>query len=292
MGYNPILKNMAIGVLFISTELLLKIIHLSQSQRQHNTLKSDTFCFTEPLRNRGTFNGLVTGNCTEIMEYTSPEEIAVCNLASIALPSFVDNHKNYDFNKLHQIVKMVTKNLNRVIDDNFYPVDKARVSNMKHRPIGIGVQGLSDTYMMMGYPFDSEEARTNMDIFETIYHASVEASMELAVRRTLQHFCKQSNVKGIFQFDMWNDHPYKCGSNRYDWNALKDKVKLHGIRNSLLVAPMPTASTSQILGNNECIEPYTSNIYLRRTLAGEFVVINKHLIKHFIKRYLEYRSKK
>jgi len=219
--------------------------------------------------------------CTEIMEYTSPEEIAVCNLASVSLPSFVRADKTFDHEGLHRVVKVMTNNLNRVIDVNFYPVDKARVSNMKHRPIGLGVQGLADVYLRMGIPFDSEEAsRCNMDVFETIYHAAMEKSMELAQQYGPYDTFEGSPVsRGVFQFDMWGDHEYKCGSKRYDWDALKAQVVKHGVRNSLLVAPMPTASTSQILGNNECIEPYTSNIYLRRTLAGEFVVVNKHLIR-------------
>jgi ribonucleoside-diphosphate reductase alpha chain len=219
--------------------------------------------------------------CTEIVEYTSPDEIAVCNLASISLPSFITEDLQYDHNKLHDVVKVITTNLNRIIDVNFYPVEKARVSNMRHRPIGIGVQGLADVYMRMRLPFDSKEAaKLNMDIFETIYHASMERSMELAIKEGVYNTFEGSPVsQGTFQFDMWGEHEYKCGSGRYDWDALKEKVKKHGVRNSLLVAPMPTASTSQILGNNECIEPYTSNIYLRRTLAGEFVVVNKHLIK-------------
>jgi ribonucleotide reductase alpha subunit len=181
-------------------------------------------------------------------------------------------------------VKIITKNLNKIIDVNFYPVDKARVSNMRHRPIGIGVQGLADVYMKMCLPFDSETASIlNMDIFETIYHASMEQSMQLSQQHGPYATYKGSPVsKGIFQFDMWGHHKYKCGSKRYDWVLLKQQVLIHGVRNSLLVAPMPTASTSQILGNNECIEPYTSNIYLRRTLAGEFIVVNKHLINDLI----------
>ena len=219
--------------------------------------------------------------CTEIMEYTSPDEIAVCNLASISLPSFVNEDNTYNHEKLHRVVKVITKNLNKIIDINYYPVEKARVSNMRHRPIGIGVQGLADVYMMMRYPFDSKEAsKLNMDIFETIYHASMEQSMELSREHGPYETYKGSPVsKGIFQFDLWGPHEYKCGSGRYEWTLLKEQVSVYGVRNSLLVAPMPTASTSQILGNNECIEPYTSNIYLRRTLAGEFVVVNKHLIK-------------
>lgn len=225
--------------------------------------------------------------CTEIVEYTSPDEIAVCNLASIALPKFVDpaatadGLPKFNFEKLHQIVKTVTRNLNRVIDINFYPVDKARRSNMRHRPIGIGVQGLADVYMLFKYPFDSSEAHElNKNIFETIYHASMEQSMELArVEGPYETFAGSPVSRGVFQFDMWG---VSQNNDRYDWDALKRNVREHGVRNSLLLAPMPTASTSQILGNNECIEPYTSNIYTRRTLAGEFVVVNKHLIKDLL----------
>lgn len=219
--------------------------------------------------------------CTEIVEYTAPDEIAVCNLASIALPKFVQNN-TLDHEKLHKVVKIATRNLNRVIDVNFYPVDKAHKSNMRHRPIGIGVQGLADVYMMHKVPFDSPEAaRLNHDIFETIYHAAMEQSMELAKEQGVYETFVGSPVsRGVFQFDMWETT--SKFEKRYDWDSLKSQVKIHGVRNSLLVAPMPTASTSQILGNNECIEPYTSNLYARRTLAGEFVVLNKHLVKDLL----------
>lgn len=221
--------------------------------------------------------------CTEIMEYTSPDEIAVCNLASIALPMFVRKDRTFDFDALHQIVKCVTLNLNRVIDVNFYPVEKARRSNLRHRPIGIGVQGLADVYMMMGFPFDSPEA-SNMNelIFETMYHGALERSMELASQEggPYDTFYGSPASQGILQFDMWG---VKVSNLRYDWDALKKSIQTYGLRNSLLMAPMPTASTSQILGNNECFEPYTSNIYLRRTLAGEFVVINKHLVRDLLR---------
>ncbi|HBH24765.1 MAG TPA: ribonucleoside-diphosphate reductase subunit alpha [Cytophagales bacterium] len=227
--------------------------------------------------------------CTEIMEYTSPEEVAVCNLASIALPKFVasneEGQKYFDHQKLYDITYTVTKNLNRVIDINYYPVPEARNSNMKHRPIGIGVQGLADAFISLRMPFDSEEARRlNEDIFETIYFASLTASKDLAEKEGAYETFKGSPVsKGIFQFDMWGVNPK---SNRWDWTTLKQEVKKHGVRNSLLLAPMPTASTSQILGNNECFEPYTSNIYTRRTLSGEFIVVNKHLMKDLIERGL------
>jgi ribonucleoside-diphosphate reductase alpha chain len=220
--------------------------------------------------------------CTEIMEYTSPDEIAVCNLASIALNKFVKDDLTYDHQKLYEITKVITKNLNKVIDVNYYPVKEARNSNMKHRPIGIGVQGLADTFILMRHSFDSPEAKKlNVEIFETIYYGAMEASMEISTKEGPYETYEGSPVsKGIFQFDMWGVTPE---SNRWDWTTLKQKVKKNGVRNSLLVAPMPTASTSQILGNNECFEPYTSNIYTRRVLSGEFIVVNKHLLKDLIK---------
>ncbi|WP_017730096.1 ribonucleoside-diphosphate reductase subunit alpha [Nafulsella turpanensis] len=224
--------------------------------------------------------------CTEIMEYTAPDEVAVCNLASIALPKFVTEGENgklyFDHKKLYDITYVATKNLNKVIDINYYPVPEARNSNMRHRPIGLGVQGLADAFIMLRMPFESEEAkRLNEDIFETIYYAAMTASKDLAIKEGPYETFKGSPVsKGIFQFDMWGVTPK---SNRWDWTALKQEVRKHGVRNSLLVAPMPTASTSQILGNNECFEPYTTNIYTRRTLSGEFIVVNKHLMKDLIK---------
>jgi ribonucleoside-diphosphate reductase alpha subunit len=219
--------------------------------------------------------------CTEIIEYTAPDEVAVCNLASIALPKFVTEDGKFDHQRLYDITYVVTKNLNKVIDINYYPVEEARKSNMRHRPIGIGVQGLADTFIKLRMPFDSDEARgLNKDIHETIYYASMTASKDLAVTQGPYETIKGSPVsKGIFQFDMWGVTP---DSGRWNWDALKQEVKKHGVRNSLLIAPMPTASTSQILGNNECFEPYTSNIYARRTLSGEFIVVNKHLMKDLI----------
>ena len=220
--------------------------------------------------------------CTEIVEYTSPDEVAVCNLASIALNKFVKDDMTYDHKKLYEITKVITKNLNKVIDVNYYPVEEARNSNMRHRPIGIGVQGLADTFILMRQAFDSPEAKKlNEDIFETIYFGAMEASMEIAKKEGTYKTYEGSPVsKGIFQFDMWGVAP---SSKRWDWTKLKREVKKHGVRNSLLLAPMPTASTSQILGNNECFEPYTSNIYTRRVLSGEFIVVNKHLLKDLIK---------
>ena len=255
--------------------------------------------------------------CTEILEYSDDTETAVCNLASIALPSFVNEEtKQFDYNKLHEVTKVATNNLNKVIDINFYPTEKTKRSNFRHRPIGLGVQGLADTFFLMDLPFQSEEAKeVNKLIFETIYHASLEKSNELAIERTnfinniletkstsilevvneYEHsILKRSNKdllgaystfegspssKGILQFDMWSVEPTQ---NRYDWTKLKESLKQYGIRNSFLVAPMPTASTSQILGFNECFEPITSNLYSRRTLAGEFVVVNKYLMKELI----------
>ena len=254
--------------------------------------------------------------CTEIVEYSDSTESAVCNLASIALSKFVKDDKSFDYEKLHDVAKIVTYNLNKVIDVNYYPTEKTKKSNMRHRPIGIGVQGLADAFMLMDIAFTSEQAKqTNKFIFETIYHAALEMSNEISKSR-YEMFCNDSDndkvktkelklneyesdnlnkidkkhvgaystftnspaSKGILQFDMWNVVP----SDRYDWEKLREDIKEYGIRNSLLLAPMPTASTSQILGNNECFEPFTSNIYTRRTLAGEFVIVNKYLMKELI----------
>ena len=217
--------------------------------------------------------------CTEILEVSSKDETAVCNLASVALPKFIDHEtKKYKFEELHGVIKIMTKNLNKVIDKNYYPVDSAENSNMKHRPIGLGVQGLADVFNLSGLSFDSPEAsKLNAAIFETIYHAALEASCELAeTDGSYSSFEGSPLSQGILHFDMCEGEAPLSGM--YDWDSMREKVK-KGVRNSLLVAPMPTASTSQILGNNECFEPYTTNIYLRRTLAGEFVVVNKHLVK-------------
>jgi ribonucleoside-diphosphate reductase alpha chain len=224
--------------------------------------------------------------CTEIIEYTAPDEVAVCNLASIALPKFVeqsaDGFMRFDHQKLYDITKVVTRNLNKIIDLNFYPVPEAEKSNKRHRPIGIGVQGLADTFCMMRMPFDSDEARQlNKDIFETIYYGSMESSMELAMQHGPYETWAGSPIsQGVFQFDMWNVKPE---SHRWNWDKLRKDVVQNGVRNSLLLAPMPTASTSQILGNNECFEPFTSNIYVRRVLSGEFVVVNKYLLKDLVR---------
>ena len=253
--------------------------------------------------------------CTEIMEYSNDKETAVCNLASIGLSNFVDKDKSFNYEKLHEVTKVVTENLNKVIDINFYPTEKTKCSNLKHRPIGIGVQGLADTFALMDVPFHSENARKiNIQIFETIYHASMEMSLEIAKERYFKikdakekdRYCETGILtlmneyeipmenedccgayssfkgsplsKGQFQFDLWNVNP----SSLYDWKALKEDLMKYGVRNSLLVAPMPTASTAQILGNNECFEPFTSNIYTRRTIAGEFIIVNKYLMKELI----------
>jgi ribonucleoside-diphosphate reductase alpha subunit len=217
--------------------------------------------------------------CTEILEYTSKDEVAVCNLASIGLNKFVSNGE-FDFQKLFEVTRVVTRNLNKVIDINYYPIPEARNSNMRHRPIGIGVQGLADAFILLRMPFDSPEARKlNKDIFETIYFASLTESCALAAKDGHYESYQGSPAsKGELQFDMWGVKP----SDKWDWSTLKNNISQHGLRNSLLVAPMPTASTSQILGNNECFEPYTSNIYTRRTLSGEYIVVNKHLLNDLI----------
>ena len=220
--------------------------------------------------------------CCEILEYSDANETAVCNLASIGLPTFVNTEtKKFDYEKLHEVTKVVTNNLNRVIDINFYPTEKTKTSNIRHRPIGIGVQGLADTFVLMDIPFHSDEAKeVNKLIFETIYHAALEKSNEISISHfSYSSFEGSPASKGILQYDMWSKEPTK---GRYDWDTLKESIMKHGLRNSLLVAPMPTASTSQILGFNECFEPFTSNLYSRRTLAGEFVVINKYLMKELI----------
>ena len=219
--------------------------------------------------------------CTEIIEYTAPDEVAVCNLASIALPKFVTEEGTFDHDKLFEVSYQAAVNLNKVIDENYYPVEEARNSNVRHRPIGLGVQGLADAFIMMRFPFESEDARKlNREIFETIYYAAMTASKDLAkVDGPYQSYEGSPVSKGIFQFDMWNTTP----SSRWEWDVLKEEVKKHGVRNSLLLAPMPTASTAQILGNNECFEPYTSNVYTRRVLSGEFIIVNKHLLKDLVK---------
>ena len=236
-------------------------------------------------KNLGTIHS--SNLCTEIIEYTSPDEIAVCNLASIALPKYIkidDNGiKSFNFQKLYQVTKVITYNLNKIIDINYYPVIEAKNSNLRHRPIGIGIQGLADTFALLSLAFESKEAQQlNQDIFETIYYAALTASNELSQKYgPYQSYPGSPISKGIFQFNLWGNSINNL-SGKWDWLTLKQSILQYGVRNSLLLAPMPTASTSQILGNNECFEPYSSNIYTRRTLAGEFVVVNKHLMKELI----------
>ena len=276
---------------------------------ENNNRIDDTYCFTEPKKNMGVFNGIITGQCTEILEYSDENETAVCNLASIGLPTFVNKEtKQFDYDRLHKVTKVITANLNKVIEINFYPTEKTKLSNIRHRPIGVGVQGLADTFVLMDIPFHSDEAKeVNRYIFETIYHAALEKSNEIAIERNqlffntdpkermsllvdkevylpgqyigaYSSFASSPSAKGILQFDLWNVIP----SDRYNWGKLRHSIIQNGLRNSLLIAPMPTASTSQILGFNECFEPFTSNLYSRRTLAGEFVVVNKYLMTELI----------
>ena len=245
---------------------------------EYNNRFDDTYCFTEPKRHMGVFNGILTGQCTEIIQYSDENETAVCNLASIALPPFIKADGTFDYEELHKVTKIVTYNLNRVIDVNYYPIPKTRTSNFRNRPVGLGIQGLADLFAIMNIAFHSDSAKDiNKKVFETMYHAALEQSCDLAVTDgPYDTFQGSPASQGILQFDMWNVDP---GSSRYDWAALKERIKVNGLRNSLLLAPMPTASTSQILGYNECIEPFTSNIYSRRTLAGEFIMTNKYLMK-------------
>lgn len=219
--------------------------------------------------------------CTEIIEYTAPDEIAVCNLASLALPKYIREDRTFDHDKLFEVTYQATVNLNRIIDENYYPVEDAKNSNLKHRPIGLGVQGLADAFILMGYPFESQEARDlNKAVFETMYFAAMTASKDQAIAfGSYETYAGSPVSQGVFQYDMWGVTP----SDRWDWKSLKEEVKKHGVRNSLLLAPMPTASTAQILGNNECFEPYTSNIYTRRVLSGEFIIVNRHLLKDLVK---------
>jgi ribonucleoside-diphosphate reductase alpha chain len=255
----------------------------------------DTYCFNEPLNHAGVFNGILTGNCTEIMEFTSPEETAVCNLGSLALPKFVEDGV-FNFGKLRSYTQILARNLDIVIDKNFYPTPETRASNMLNRPIGIGVQGLADVFALMRLPWSSDAAlKLNRDIFEHIYYAACRSSIETAAANTVEGYWRGMPViekaghyssyhgsptaHGNFQFDLWNVQP----SSILDWNRLRQEMARYGIRNSLLVAPMPTASTSQILGNNECFEPFTSNLYSRRVLAGDFMVVNKYLVEDLVK---------
>jgi len=259
-------------------ELWFKILDAQMETGTPYLLYKDAANKKSNQKNVGTIKS--SNLCTEIIEYSDENETAVCNLASIALSKFINDDKTFNHKKLHEVTKVVTENLNKIIDINFYPTEKTKTSNFRHRPIGIGVQGLADAFILMDIAFHSEEAKTiNKDIFETIYHAAMEKSCELAMETYPYVTFKGSPLsEGKFQFDLWGVEP----SNRYKWNELREKVMKYGVRNSLLLAPMPTASTSQILGNNECFEPLTSNIYTRRTLAGEFIVANKYLMMDLI----------
>lgn len=260
-------------------ELWFKVLESQIETGTPYMLYKDAANLKSNQQNLGTIKS--SNLCTEIMEYTAPDEVAVCNLASLALPKYVTEDGNFDHNKLFEVTYQATINLNRIIDGNFYPVEEARNSNLRHRPIGLGVQGLADAFIMMRYPFESEEAMAlNREIFETIYFAAMTASKDLAkVEGPYETFAGSPVSKGIFQYDMWGVTP----TSRWEWDVLKEEVQKYGVRNSLLLAPMPTASTAQILGNNECFEPYTSNIYTRRVLSGEFIIVNKHLLKDLVK---------
>ena len=327
-GFSPKILQISKSTATCSEQIRIKSIEkISECER--------TYCFNEPKKHSGIFNGMITSQCAEILEFSDDKESAVCNLASIALPAFVNqNKKSFDYEHLHRVTKVVTSNLNKIIDINFYPTTKTRRSNLLHRPIGIGVQGLADVFIMMDVAFHSDIAKTiNKLIFETMYHAALERSNELAKERHLDMIMIRTHIgnnvdlstlepdeyvdvsnlptelksrnpivkeitdlkldhagayssfeqspasEGILQFDMWN---VSTPSTRYDWSILKSSIIANGLRNSLLIAAMPTASTSQILGYNECFEPITSNIYSRRTLAGEFVVVNKYLMRELI----------
>ena len=271
-------------------DLWLKILDSQMETGTPYILFKDAANKKSNQKNIGTIKS--SNLCTEIMEYSDSNETAVCNLASIALNRFVDEKtRTINFTELERVTALVVDNLNQIIDINYYPTTKTETSNLRHRPIGIGVQGLADVFMMMNIPFHSEEAKVlNREIFETIYHSALHASMTLAARHGAYETFKGSPAsEGILQFDMWGVDPTaetypapKYRNKLYDWNVLKEKIQKHGLRNSLLLAPMPTASTSQILGNNECFEPITSNIYTRRTLAGEFIMVNRYLIRDLI----------
>jgi ribonucleotide reductase alpha subunit len=251
----------------------------------------DTYCFNEPINHAGVFNGILTGNCTEIMEYSSPDETAVCNLGSLSLPKFVREDGTYDFENLRRYTAILIRNLNIVIDKNFYPTEETRRSNLRHRPVGLGIQGLADVFAKMKIAWTDEAAKKlNREIFENIYFAAVEQSVDLCTELwrgvpvgyigSYETFPGSPASQGKLQYDLWEQTP--THTSYLNWKGLKERVQEFGMRNSLLIAPMPTASTSQILGNNECIEPFTSNLYVRRVLAGDFVVINKYLVNDLI----------
>ena len=280
-GFNPkkLILNLSEETYKESESKFVEVLEIIDEYKY-----ADTYCFNEPLRNAGIFNGIFAGNCAEILEYSDEKEYAVCTLASISLPNFVsDDGLRFDFEKLIEVSNVIVRNLNKIIDINYYPVPETELSNKKHRPLGIGVQGLSDVYCKMKMAFESPEAKTlNKQIFETLYYGAMVASNNIAIEEGnggYSTFEGSPLSQGLFQFDLWNVQP----SDRYDWNALRNSVMKHGVANSLLVALMPTASTSQILGNNECFEPITSNIYTRRTIAGDFIVINKYLVKELMK---------
>jgi ribonucleoside-diphosphate reductase alpha chain len=252
--------------------------------------RDDTYCFNEPENHAGVFNGILAGNCTEIMEYSDEHETAVCNLASIALPHFLervttDGRPGFNFDRLRAVTEVIVRNLNRVIDINYYPTPEAERSNMRHRPIGLGVQGLADVFAELGMAWETPEAAAlNQEIFENIYYAALSMSATLSARDgPYETFIGSPASKGLLQPDLWVGQTAPKSAAYLDWAGIRETVKAHGLRNSLLVAPMPTASTSQILGYNECIEPFTTNIYARRTLAGEFTVVNKYLVADLLK---------
>jgi ribonucleoside-diphosphate reductase alpha chain len=276
--YNKYIDNQQYVKKISARQLWFKVLDSQMETGTPYMLYKDACNKKSNQKNLGTIKS--SNLCCEIIEYSDSNESAVCNLASISLSSMVNNTV-FDYDRLHTVTKILTENLNKIIDVNYYPTEKTKRSNMAHRPIGIGVQGLADTFALMNLPFESAEAlEVNKLIFETMYHASMEKSMELAKENgAYSSFNGSPLSQGKFQFDLWNVTP----SNRYDWNNLRENIKQYGTRNSLCIAPMPTASTSQILSNNECFEPFTSNIYTRRTLAGEFIVINKYLIKELIK---------
>jgi ribonucleoside-diphosphate reductase alpha chain len=277
--YNyTLLLNIEFGPEVITEEACVKVDKIIETGR-----RDKTYCFNEPMRHMGVFNGILCGNCSEIVQYTNVEkgEVAVCNLASICLPRFITDDLTFDFGKMRDIVKVVVRNINQVIDKNFYPVPETKISNLRHRPMGVGVQGLADLFAILGLPWESTEAKKlNQDIFEHMYFASIEESCDLASQfGPYESFQGSPASQGKLQYHLWGITP----STDLPWGELEERVKKVGLRNSLLLALMPTASTGQIMGNNECIEPFTSNIYLRRVLSGEFVVINKHLVRWLVK---------
>jgi ribonucleotide reductase alpha subunit len=278
LGYHSIINDDGIHIMH---DIIVDGIRTQIEKIVDEKKYADTYCFNEPIKHMGIFNGVYAGNCAEITEYSDSKEYAVCTLASLSLPNFVTDEKEFNFDKLIEVTEVVIRNLNKIIDVTYYPVPETEISNKKHRPLGLGVQGLADVYAKMGFPFDSIDARNlNKMIFETIYYSAMKTSHAIALENEPYSTFRGSPLsKGLFQFDLWNVTP----SSRYDWNSLREEVMRDGVANSLLIALMPTASTSQILGNNECFEPYTSNIYSRRTIAGDFIVINKYLVKDLMK---------